>query len=338
MATDYSTQLPIFWFNILDSAIQDKIENSADIWGGDIQYAALCAADSISVYQVELAVTQYYQRYGADLVDLLNRAGDAFDELEIGAPVLAILTAPTLGSFCDLLCRYSVHIHPLLKIFSRETEKGELELWVVTHEFADEITLAIHLSLGLYLSVILKLIRRYLKAPKLCLPVHINKITIGEEVTAVFEQVFNIELKQGYPARYFLFSKELIDKVHRQTNPELHEQLKILAEKQTTNTLENSIIFKVNDVFKRKQVTDITLEKVALELYMSARTLNRKLQQQGVSFRRLYDKYRLEQSLKMLNQQNASVTHIAHEMGFSDSSAFSRAFKRWTGDSPKKIG
>lgn len=112
----------------------------------------------------------------------------------------------------------------------------------------------------------------------------------------------------------------------------------MLAEKQTRKAIEHSVIFKVNDVIKSKEVVDITLDSVAIELNMSARTLNRKLQQEGVSFRRLYDKYRLEQSLKMLNQQNVSVTHVAHEMGFSDSSAFSRAFKRWTGESPKNRG
>ncbi|MGF1910014.1 helix-turn-helix transcriptional regulator [Vibrio kasasachensis] len=338
MATDFSTQLPIFWFSILDAAIRDRMESSAEIWGGNSQYAELCSADSVSAYQIEHAVVEFYDLYGSELINVFNQSSDFFDELDVGAPILTILTAPTLSSFCDLLCRYSVHIHPLLKIISRETEKGEIELWTVTHEFVDEVTLMSHLSLGLYLSVILKLIRSYLKAPNLRLPVYINKITVGGEVTSVFERVFNIELKQGYPARYFLFSKEIVEKVHRKYNPELHEGLKVLAEKQTTNVLERSVIFKVNDVFRNKEVIDITLDSVALALNMSARTLNRKLQQEGVSFRRLYDKYRLEQSLKMLNQQNISVTHVAHEMGFSDSSAFSRALKRWTGESPKNRG
>jgi AraC-like DNA-binding protein len=70
---------------------------------------------------------------------------------------------------------------------------------------------------------------------------------------------------------------------------------------------------------------------------MSSRTLNRKLQQEGISFRRLFDKYRLELSLTMLNRTDFSITYVAHELGFSDSSAFSRAFKKWTGHPPTQL-
>lgn len=336
MTTDFSTQLPIFWFHCLDGAIKQKSEESANIWGGAKPYAQLCQAETVSAYQLESAVEQLYQRYGNELIEIFGQTAEYYDELEQGAPVLAMLTAPTLHAFCDLLCRYSYHIHPLLKIICRQTESGELELWTITPEYVDEITLMSHLSLGLYLSVILKLIRRYLNAPDLCLPIYINRITVDQGVTPVFERVFNIEIKQGYAARYFLFEPALVDKSHRRFNPLLHQQLKTLAEQQTIQSLEQSIIVKVNNVFKSLAVVDITLESIAKELHMSGRTLNRKLQQEGVSFRRLYDKYRLEQSLNMLNQHHVNITHIALELGFSDSSAFTRAFKRWTGETPTK--
>ncbi|WP_406733776.1 helix-turn-helix transcriptional regulator [Vibrio scophthalmi] len=338
MVSDFSTQLPIFWFNCLDAAIKERTEESAEIWGGEQQYLQLCSSDSVSAYQLEYAVTELYQRYGDELIALFGQTANYFDELEQGAPVLAMLTAPTLHAFCDLFSRYSFHIHPLLKIICRETEHGELELWTITQEYVDEITLMSHLSLGLYLSVILKLIRRYLKAPSLRLPIHINRITIAGDITPLLEQVFNIEVKSGYAARYFLFNPQLVDRAHRRYDPELHEHLKVLAEQQSTQSREHSIICKVNDVFKRKEVVDITLDSIAQELHMSGRTLNRKLQQEGVSFRRLYDKYRLEQSLNLLNQANVNITQVALELGFSDSSAFTRAFKRWTGETPTKRG
>ena len=334
MTTDFSTQLPIFWFHCLDGAIKQRSQESADIWGGSTQYAQLCQAETVSAYQLEFAVNQLYLRYGDELIELFSQTAQHFDELEQGAPVLAMLTAPTLHAFCDLLCRYSFHLHPLLKIICRETEHGELELWTITQEYVDEITLMSHLSLGLYLSVILKLIRRYLKAPNLRLPIYINRITVAGDVMPLLERVFNIEVKPGYAARYFLFNPQLVEQAHRRYDPELHEHLKVLAEQQATHSLERSIIFKVNEVFKSKAVVDITLDSIAQELHMSGRTLNRKLQQEGVSFRRLYDKYRLEQSLNMLNQHNVNITHVALELGFSDSSAFTRAFKRWTGETP----
>ncbi len=334
--TEFSTQLPIFWFKTFDAALKQKFAESSQFWGGDEQYQALCFAQSVSAYQLEHAITQVYQSHGDDLFECFSLTADYFDEIELGAPVLTMLTAPTLVRFCELLCRYSIHIHPLLKLICRETKHGELELWVVTHEFVDEITLVSHLSLGLYLSIILKMIRRYLKAPTLRLPIHINRITIDNDVTPLIEQIFNVEVRKGYPARYFLFNKQLVDKVHRHFDPELHDRLIALSEQQTYHLAENSILYKVNRVLQNTTVNQVSLESVAAGLNMSPRTLNRRLQHEGVSFRRLFDKYRLELSLNMLNQENLSVTYIAHELGFSDSSAFSRAFKRWTGESPKK--
>ncbi|GAK84161.1 transcriptional regulator AraC family [Vibrio ponticus] len=335
-ATEFSTQLPIFWFSTFDAALNEKFGETAPFWGGEETYRQLLSANSVSAYQLEQAVANVYQQHGTELIECFSLTAKYFDEIELGAPVLAVLTAPTLRSFCEQLCRYSIHIHPLLKLICRETEHGELEFWTLTHEFVDEITLVSHLSLGLYLSVILKLIRRYLKSPNIRLPIHINRITIDTDVTPLFEQIFNVEVRTGYPARYFVFSKQLADKTHRRFDPVLHESLTALAEQQTDHIAQSSILYKVNNVLQNKEVNTISLESVAAELHISPRTLNRRLQQEGVSFRRLYDKYRLEQSLKMLNQDNLSVTYIAHELGFSDSSAFSRAFKRWTGESPKQ--
>ncbi|MGF1789830.1 AraC family transcriptional regulator [Photobacterium profundum] len=337
MLENYSTQLPIFWFKTLDSAIQVRVGDSRDIWGGPDTYKALLSADSISAYQLQTGISNIYQQCGYELIDIFNESAKYFDELELGAPVLAILTAPTLTSFCELLSRYSIHIHPLLKIFSRETECGELELWTVTPEYIDESTLMTHISLGLYLSIVLKLVRRYLNTPNQHLAIHINKNTIGHEFSPIFERVFNVEMKQGYPARYLLFTQDIVKSKSRQFLPDLHAELIRLADQQMEKKLETSLLLKVNKAFKTVSVKDISQDSIASTLHMSSRTLNRKLQQEGISFRRLFDKYRLELSLTMLNRKDFSITYVAHELGFSDSSAFSRAFKKWTGHPPTKL-
>lgn len=102
-------------------------------------------------------------------------------------------------------------------------------------------------------------------------------------------------------------------------------------------TLKTNLIYKVNETFKVLAVKDTNLDSVANNLHISPRTLNRKLNQQEVSFRRLFDKYRLELSMTLLNQNDGNIPCMAHELGFSDSSAFSRAFKNWTGHSPTEL-
>ncbi|MEQ9216548.1 MAG: AraC family transcriptional regulator ligand-binding domain-containing protein [Cyclobacteriaceae bacterium] len=67
---------------------------------------------------------------------------------------------------------------------------------------------------------------------------------------------------------------------------------------------------------------------------MSNRTLTRRLSENGVTFRDLIQKVQEEVSKKLLRYSDRSIAEIAFETGFSEQSAFNRAFKRWTDQSP----
>lgn len=67
---------------------------------------------------------------------------------------------------------------------------------------------------------------------------------------------------------------------------------------------------------------------------MSARTLTRRLSESGASFRDLVRNTQEERSKKLLLSTDYSIGEIAFQTGFSEQSAFNRAFKRWTGQSP----
>jgi AraC-like DNA-binding protein len=75
-------------------------------------------------------------------------------------------------------------------------------------------------------------------------------------------------------------------------------------------------------------------ESLAQKLAMSTRSLQRKLADHGTSFTDLLDEARRELSMSHLSKPEVSVTEVAFILGFSDLSAFSRAFRRWTGKSP----
>ena len=67
---------------------------------------------------------------------------------------------------------------------------------------------------------------------------------------------------------------------------------------------------------------------------MNVRTLQRRLHQDGTSFQDLLDEIRRALALRMLAERRMPVARIACDVGFSEPSAFHRAFKRWTGLSP----
>jgi AraC-like DNA-binding protein len=74
---------------------------------------------------------------------------------------------------------------------------------------------------------------------------------------------------------------------------------------------------------------------IARALGMSPRNLQRHLADEGTSFKDLLDSARASLARSYLTEGRRSVTEIAFLLGFADTSAFSRAFKRWTGSSPR---
>ena len=82
---------------------------------------------------------------------------------------------------------------------------------------------------------------------------------------------------------------------------------------------------------------DVGMDEVAKRLGLSRPTLYRKLKEEGVSYEGLLDALRHRMALHYLNGKKVTVNQAAYLVGFSDPSAFSRAFKRWTGASPRAI-
>jgi AraC-like DNA-binding protein len=74
---------------------------------------------------------------------------------------------------------------------------------------------------------------------------------------------------------------------------------------------------------------------IAGQLGISRQTLFRRLRAEGVSFEQLLDETRRRRAIDFMLRRGASVGEAAHALGFSEASAFSRAFKRWTGSSPR---
>ena len=77
------------------------------------------------------------------------------------------------------------------------------------------------------------------------------------------------------------------------------------------------------------------IERVAAALNLHPRVLQKKLQQDGTSFRELLQQTRMEVSMRNLQHGQLSITDLALNLGYADVAIFSRNFKRWTGQSPR---
>tara|TARA_A100001391_G_scaffold119169_3_gene80976 strand:- start:6628 stop:7692 length:1065 start_codon:yes stop_codon:yes gene_type:complete len=83
--------------------------------------------------------------------------------------------------------------------------------------------------------------------------------------------------------------------------------------------------------------THIDCATVAAELKLSERSLRRRLTEEGTSFRELLQDARKERAETILSKPGVSLAVAAEQLGYSDTAAFSRAFKEWTGTSPRRF-
>ncbi|MEM7074738.1 MAG: helix-turn-helix domain-containing protein [Pseudomonadota bacterium] len=83
--------------------------------------------------------------------------------------------------------------------------------------------------------------------------------------------------------------------------------------------------------------TDPTIAHVTARLNISKSTLQRRLREEGTSFQDILDTTRLELAMRYLKSSFMSNQQIAHLLGYRDTSAFQRAFRKWTGTTPQKL-
>jgi AraC-like DNA-binding protein len=79
------------------------------------------------------------------------------------------------------------------------------------------------------------------------------------------------------------------------------------------------------------------IEEVARRLGMTGRTLQRRLREEGVSFAEILDRRRERVAREQLARRDVSLAEIAWLLGFGDQSASTRAFRRWTGETPARF-
>jgi AraC-like DNA-binding protein len=82
-------------------------------------------------------------------------------------------------------------------------------------------------------------------------------------------------------------------------------------------------------------VTNYSSADQVAELFsMHRSTLNRQLGKLGTSFRALVDEVRFEVARQLLEDTRMEIVHIASLLGYSNASAFTRAFRRWSSTTP----
>ncbi|WP_062382098.1 AraC-like transcriptional regulator QhpR [Pseudomonas abietaniphila] len=149
---------------------------------------------------------------------------------------------------------------------------------------------------------------------------------------------FRADVSFGQGCNSLLIPKqELIGKAMPGSDPILLMLIKDAIRQLGDNGSEISLLERARQtILATLHLGEPALEEIAHHLGLSEWALQRKLREQGLSFTQLVDQIRQDSAIAHLKQQHLSVTQLASLLGYSETSAFSRAFKRWFGLSPKQ--
>lgn len=151
-----------------------------------------------------------------------------------------------------------------------------------------------------------------------------------------YERIFQCPLKFDDECCSIAFKADFLDYKLPKRNPYVHQVLTRHVETLMSKLrARKSFSSQIRAIISKELSKDaVDAESIAKKIHMSRHTLYRKLKSEDHSFQELVEEVRQEKAMKYLANKDYSLSEIAFLLGFSELSAFSRAFKRWTGKSP----
>lgn len=152
---------------------------------------------------------------------------------------------------------------------------------------------------------------------------------------ALYPRMFGSAVLFGQPENQLVFDAASLDRAPQLGNAITYaEVVKFCDVLMDEMQLRIGLSGKVREVLLLNVMKQMSLEAVAKQLHVTARTLRRKLRQENTSFRELVDDLRMRLAIKYLRETNLTVEDLAQTLGFSEDASFRHAFRRWTNTSP----
>lgn len=249
-------------------------------------------------------------------------------------PVVSHLTqhATTLGEAVDMIVRYSTILaHGYAPQLS---EAGDRVTLKVPHLKGD--TCGVRLTAEFVLTGFLRLLRQYVGAS--VLPLTACFAYRAPAYAGEYRKIFGGVERFGQAFTGMEFPRAWLAQTQPYRHADLHALLLTHAEAELARIERGaSMRARVRRILAARNPRDLpTMPEVALELELSARTVARKLLTEDITYAELLEERRTSAAKGLLESRRLSIQEAAAAMGFADAPAFHRAFKRWTGLTPKQ--
>jgi AraC-like DNA-binding protein len=157
---------------------------------------------------------------------------------------------------------------------------------------------------------------------------------------AEYDRIFRMPIFFGCRRNGMVTDAAWLDRKPTVPSPEVLESMRARAEtllhhRETAHCTRGRVEALLANLL---HTADVSIDAVAGELGMGRHTLLRRLKAEGVTFKQVLDELRRKLAVQYLSERRLAVNETAYLLGFSDPAAFSRAYKRWTGHSPRRAG
>lgn len=176
--------------------------------------------------------------------------------------------------------------------------------------------------------------KRYTSRPDLIADVH---FTFPEpKDVQTYQRIFGGKVLFGQKTTQLIFPISYLQIPITHHDADAHRILMLQIEKQFLDfTLPNDFYQHLNKtIFQQISRGSATLENVANAMGLTPRSLQYKLSEVGATYRELLDEVQLSLAHKYLLDKNISLVDVAFLLGYSEQSAFQKAFKRWSNETP----
>jgi AraC-like DNA-binding protein len=282
----------------------------------------------------------------AQLVALYERAADLTGDdafgLHVGERVdpklfdvlgYMVVNSPTLGESLNRLVRY----HSIWSdgaFFTLNTRDSHTSL---TYEYFDEQIDESRQDCEMTLSIAVSFGRRVTGiewTPREVSFRHSRPKSITEH-----QRIFRAPIRFNSPSNELIFDTSLLALPMATADPGLSTILERHAQELLARSPhQGGLIEQVRHLLGESlSGGDPRLERISQKLGISVRTLQRRLREEGTSHQDLLDEVRSDLSRRYLQESRLAICEVAYLLGFSEPSAFHRAFRRWTGITPKEF-
>ena len=256
------------------------------------------------------------------------RAGAAFDLRNYGILGYATLNCGTLGEAAASLVRY----FGVMRKGARFTLKVEGETACIRfHAVKGSHEIPRH-EAELALARVCKGIRDLVGSD--WMPQRVHFAHRRESELAEHEGFFGVRPRFGMEGNWVFLSRSDLQRRNRTADRRLYQILKHRLEALLPERAEDDLVLKVREEIAEALSEGAALNAVAGRLGLGARTLQRRLRDRGLAYNDLVERVRQEESYRHLRHDDLQISEIAERLGYSEVSAFDRAFRRWSGTSP----